>query len=124
MRNTRQRNCIFDIVNNSYEHLTAYQVYDKAKQVISNISLGTVYRNLNMLVEEKNARRLKATNGIDRFDNTKTQHHHFVCMKCGKYYDVFDKIELKNLEENYGIIKNYETQINGICNDCLKEEEK
>ena len=120
MRNTKQKQLILQIINNSTNHLNAFEVYEEARKSMPNISLGTVYRNLNMLVEEKNARRLKATNGIDRFDNTKTQHHHFVCMKCGKYYDVFDKIELKNLEENYGIIKNYEAQINGICNDCLK----
>ena len=124
MRNTKQKQLILQIINNSTNHLNAFEVYEEARKSMPNISLGTVYRNLNMLVEEKNARRLKATSGIDRFDNTKTQHHHFVCMKCGKYYDVFDKIELKNLEENYGIIKNYEAQINGICNDCLKEEEK
>ncbi len=124
MRNTKQKQLILQIINNSINHLNAFEVYEEARKSMPNISLGTVYRNLNMLIEEKNARRLKAANGIDRFDNTKTQHHHFVCMKCGKYYDIFDKIELKNLKENYGIIKNYEIQINGICNDCLKEEEK
>lgn len=124
MRNTKHKQLISQIINNSKNHLNAFEVYEEARKSIPNISLGTVYRNLNMLVEEKNARRLKAANGIDRFDNTKTQHHHFVCMKCGKYYDVFDKTELKNLKENYGIIENYEIQINGICNDCLKEEEK
>lgn len=124
MRNTKQKQLILQIINNSINHLNAFEVYEEARKSMPNISLGTVYRNLNMLIEEKNARRLKAANGIDRFDNTKTQHHHFVCMKCGKYYDVFDKIELKNLKENFGIIENYEIQINGICNDCLKEEEK
>ena len=124
MRNTKQKQLILQIINNSINHLNAFEVYEEARKSMPNISLGTVYRNLNMLVEEKNARRLKATNRIDRFDNTKTQHHHFVCVKCGKYYDVFDKIELKNLKENFGIIENYEIQINGICNDCLKEEEK
>ena len=43
MRNTKQRECILDIINNSYDHLNAYQVYDKAREIISNISLGTVY---------------------------------------------------------------------------------
>ena len=124
MRNTKQKQLILQIINNSINHLNAFEVYEEARKSMPNISLGTVYRNLNMLVEEKNARRLKAANGIDRFDNTKTQHHHFVCMKCRKYYDIFDKIELKNLKENFGIIENYEIQINGICNDCLKEEEK
>lgn len=51
MRNTKQRECILDIINNSYDHLNAYQVYDKAREIISNISLGTVYRNLSWLCD-------------------------------------------------------------------------
>lgn len=51
MRNTTQRNLILDIINNSCEHLTAEEVYEIARKSILNISLGTVYRDLNILVE-------------------------------------------------------------------------
>ena len=86
MRNTRQRNCIFDIVNNSYEHLTAYQVYDKAKQVISNISLGTVYRNLSWLCEN-NKIKYFIVDGIVRYDR-KDEHDHFICRECNNIIDI------------------------------------
>ena len=56
MRNTKQRECILDIINNSYDHLNAYQVYDKAREIISNISLGTVYRNLSWLCDNDKIR--------------------------------------------------------------------
>ena len=65
MRNTKQRDCIFDIVNSSYNHLNAYQIYDIAKKVIYNISLGTVYRNLAWLSEHNKVRTIVVDNYID-----------------------------------------------------------
>ena len=59
MRNTTQRNLILDITNNSCEHLTAEEVYEITRKSISNISLGTVYRNLNILVELQKIRKIK-----------------------------------------------------------------
>ena len=52
MRNTKQKEIILNIVNNSSNHLNANSIYLKAKEVMPNISLGTVYRNLNNLVLE------------------------------------------------------------------------
>ena len=49
MKNTKQKKVILDIINNSNNHLDAYQIYDEARKQISNISLGTVYRNLGGL---------------------------------------------------------------------------
>ena len=46
MKNTKQRSVILSIINNSNNHLDAYEIYDMAKRAIRNISLGTVYRNL------------------------------------------------------------------------------
>ena len=83
MRNTKQKQLILQIINNSTNHLNAFEVYEEARKSMPNISLGTVYRNLNMLVEEKNARRLKATNGIDRFDNTIGYELHNCVPCCG-----------------------------------------
>jgi Fur family ferric uptake transcriptional regulator/Fur family peroxide stress response transcriptional regulator len=49
VKNTKQKKVILDIINNSNNHLDAYQIYDEARKQISNISLGTVYRNLGGL---------------------------------------------------------------------------
>ena len=50
LRNTKQRELILSVVNNSCEHLTTEEIYLLCKDKINNISLGTVYRNLNTLV--------------------------------------------------------------------------
>ena len=86
------------------------------------IALGTVYRNLNSLVENNKIIRIKMKDNIDRFDKN-IKHSHIICNKCGKIDDVFinyfDKLPKVN---NYDVM-NYELIFKGICNKCKKEGE-
>ena len=82
MRNTRQKKLIYDIIVNSYAHPTALQIYKEAINVIPDISLGTVYRNLNMLVDNDSIVRIKMPDGIDRYDKC-LEHAHIICSNCG-----------------------------------------
>ena len=117
MRNTKQRNIILNIINNSCEHLTAYQVYEYARSEISNISLGTVYRNLSNLTDEGKIRKLELY-GIDRYDK-KDMHSHFVCVKCESIIDVFDSILHNDKYIDGNLVIDYDIKINGICKKCM-----
>jgi Fe2+ or Zn2+ uptake regulation protein len=117
MRNTKQKNVILDIINNSYDHLTAYQIYDIARNKIPNISLGTVYRNLSNLVIENKIRKLEI-NGIDRFDRN-IKHSHFICNKCEDIIDVDDSILLNNEYIDGNLVIDYDVKIKGICKKCI-----
>ena len=117
MRNTKQRNVIFDIVNNSYEHLTAYQIYDLARNIIPNISLGTVYRNLSYLVDDNKIRQIDV-NGTLRFDRN-VNHAHFICTKCGDIHDVFDSIFYDKEYIDGNLVIDYDIKIKGICKKCI-----
>ena len=64
---------ILDIINNSYSHPRAYDVYLECKKEIPNISLGTVYRNLNTLLESNSIQKIKSTDNIDRYDKMITE---------------------------------------------------
>ena len=119
MRLTKQKQLIFNIVDNSHDHLTAYEIYEKSKKVMPNISLGTVYRNLNKLVSLKMIRRLEFKDNIIHYDNKKEKHNHFICEKCHKIIDLKEKISLPKF--NYQV-NDYELNIYGICENCLKEE--
>ena len=59
MRNTKQKELILNIINHSNTHPTAFEVYEEAKKELHNISLGTVYRNLNVLLENKKIIQIK-----------------------------------------------------------------
>ncbi len=121
MRSSNQRSLILDIVNTSTDHLNIDQIYIKAREIISNISLGTVYRNVNKLVEDNKIMRIKTNEGLDRFDNVKIKHHHFICSKCHKIIDVFEKVDFNFKTLNNNVVDDYEIKLKGICGDCLKE---
>ncbi len=120
MRQTKQNILILDIINNSYNHPTAYDIYLICKNEMPNISLGTVYRNLNNLVESSKILRIKMPNNIDRYDKIYNKHAHFICIKCNKVIDIFDKfnIDYKSLNED---VLDYEINFKGICSKCKKE---
>ena len=121
MRNTIQRNLILDIINNSCDHLTAEEVYDIARKSISNISLGTVYRNLNQLTELQKIWKIKTFDGKDHYDKLHIKHNHFICLKCNKIFDILEisNIEHKNIPDDFEIV-NYDITYSGYCNECKK----
>lgn len=120
MRNTKQRNCIFDIVNNSFNHLNAYQVYNIAKNVIPNISLGTVYRNLAWLCENNKIKAI-VVNGIVRYDRNDF-HSHFVCNECNSIIDIFQDKSVSNLIDG-NLVIDYDIKYYGICKNCLERKD-
>lgn len=122
MRYSKQKNLIYDIINKNREHFTADQVYREAKKEIPDISLGTVYRNLNNLVLEHKVRRIKMEDGTDRFDHTNDFHEHFICTNCNNIMDISSKNKVipKSIEGNK--VMSYEVFYKGICKNCLEKE--
>lgn len=126
LKYSRQRESIKEYLNNTYEHPTADTVYMNLKQEFPNISLGTVYRNLNLLANIGEAIKITTPNGGDRFDGRTTPHYHFCCTSCGKVTDLeMEQIDFINEEaaKNFdGIIESHSTMFYGICNECLKNQ--
>ena len=119
MRNTKQSSLVLDIINKSYTHPTAYDVYLECMKVIPNISLGTVYRNLNKLVSKRLIQRFELKDNIVRYDKD-ICHDHFVCIKCSKVIDL-DRIDITYDEMIDGNkVLNARIFYDGICCDCLK----
>jgi len=87
-RDTRQRALVYEIVAASPTHPTAEWVYARARRRMPRISLGTVYRNLQVLAQEGRIRALDAWGKTTRYDADLSAHHHFVCTGCGAIRDV------------------------------------
>lgn len=124
MRSSRQRDLILEIINCSHDHNTTQEIYQRARQIIPNISLGTVYRNLNQLVDLGLILRIKTSEGMDRFDNLNQQHHHFICDNCSRIIDVFKSFEINTKILPGSNVTHYAIQFHGICDKCLEEEKK
>ncbi len=126
-RGSKQREVILKILQNTYIHPTADWIYEQARKVIPNISLGTVYRNLNLLRDEGLIREVTIHGSSSaRYDANLEPHHHFICLKCNSVYDL--PIQDKNLNLETSLIgKNFKVKfikldIFGICDKCLTDE--
>ena len=125
LKYSRQRESIKELLNNSCEHPTADTVYMSVRQEYPNISLGTVYRNLNLLADLGEAIKITTPNGGVHFDGRTEPHYHFCCMTCGNVID----LELEELDfineaasKNFdGIITNHSMMFYGTCQECLKK---
>ena len=119
MRNTKQRNLVLDIINRSFEHPTAYMVHQQCLDVIPNISLGTVYRNLNMLVELGKIQRLEVPGHFERYDKM-VCHDHFICISCGSIFDLNrSNISYDEIIDGHKVSE-CKIRYEGTCHDCLK----
>lgn len=127
-RMTKQRKVILDILRNTKSHPTADWVYEKVKQKIPNISLGTVYRNLNILNDMGEIMELKYGSGYSRFDGNPENHYHFVCEDCGRVFDLDKQVNKemeKRIEEKTGYsVKYHRLEFYGICSECKEEQVK
>ncbi len=122
-RNTRQRGVILDILRESHEHPTAEIIYRDARRVLPNISLGTVYRNLNFLRDQGIVREIRPSEGgSSRFDVADTPHAHFHCLRCSALLDIPLPPALEGLrfEEEKGIsaVSQVDLHVIGSCSVC------
>ena len=87
-RFSRQRQLILDTVCSLHCHPTADDIYSIVKSRIPGISLGTVYRNLNVLAEEGLIQKIALGKSTERYDSRLDSHYHMICLKCGRVVDV------------------------------------
>ncbi|MCC3144735.1 transcriptional repressor [Halanaerobium sp. Z-7514] len=124
-RMTKQRKAILKVLKHTDSHPTADWIYEKVREEIPNISLGTVYRNLNVLAELGKINVLDYGSNQSRYDGKSDHHYHFHCEKCGNVYDL--EIDLgtnlnnKINEETQFIAENHRLEFSGICHECQQK---
>lgn len=122
---SKQREIILNVIKDMHTHPTAEEIIEKVHDIDKKISKSTVYRNINILVNNGIIRKISMPFGSDRYDYFHKIHNHIVCEKCGKVFDFNCElpIELKEAIMNQlhnKIILTDNIKINGICNDCMK----
>lgn len=108
-------------------HPSAEELFEVIHQEYPLISKATVYRNLNLLVEEWIIDKLEVTDGPARFDLPMKKHYHLRCDNCGKLMD----IEMDYLDDLDSMVKNNEgfqikshtLTFHGLCPECNNKKE-
>ncbi len=123
MKYSRKRDKILEYVKSVKSHPTAEEIYTKIRKENPNISLGTVYRNLEKLVNDKKVSRIKIANSKDRFDGDTLMHYHAICSNCNRVFDVPKLEPLQNIDNEVSSILDCEVLshdliFNTICSRC------
>lgn len=122
-RNTVQRQLVLEAVQKLH-HPTAEDVYGMIIKDHSNVSRATVYRNLNLLADAGQIRRVQLLDAAIRFDGSLTDHYHAQCRSCGKVLDVMGETCLGSLgdalKEQGFDVETKEVLLRGLCADCKR----
>lgn len=128
MNYSKQCDAIIKYLGSVKTHPTAEKIYSDLRKEYPELSLGTVYRNLDKLAKSGKILRLKAFGEKDRFDGNTNHHYHAECVKCKKVYDIyteyFKTVDTKVKKLGYKVLS-HELKFNIICSECegnIKEE--
>ena len=128
LKYSRQRESIKACLMNRHDHPTADALYASIREEYPNISLGTVYRNLNLLVETGEIQRLTCGDGADHFDGNPDPHYHFLCRECNQVYDIpmemQDSLNKTAQEFAPGVVDSHSVLFFGQCNGCLGKHDE
>ncbi len=125
-RMTPQRRAILEALRNTDSHPTADEVYEIVRRRLPRISLGTVYRNLEILSESGMIQKLELGGHQKRFDSRTENHYHVRCIRCGRVEDVPLK-PVSAVEDvfrgvcDYQII-GHQLILFGLCPECRERD--
>jgi Fe2+ or Zn2+ uptake regulation protein len=126
-RMTRQRRIILEEIRRNNNHPSAEEIYERVRQKLPRISLGTVYRNLDVLCEWGEIQRLELSGAIKRYDGIPKKHYHIRCVGCNRVDDA-PIAPLNELEDDlYGTtvfeIIGHNLEFTGLCPRCSRDRE-
>ncbi len=121
---SRQRNAILSALRSTVTHPTALSIYETVKEDIPNISLATVYRNLNSLAQNGDIIIIPIEGQPEHYDGDFSSHMHFCCKNCGTILDIPGRSDLSDGIEQYLNCKILSSTVvfSGLCQQCKGEK--
>ncbi len=123
-RMTQQRKTILEVLRNTKTHPSADEIYELVKQKLPRISLGTVYRNLEVLAELGIIQVLELSGSLKRFDWDPNKHYHIRCIRCDRVENApiapMNRLENKIYESTVFEIIGHNLEFTGLCPQCTE----
>lgn len=119
---TKQKKAVLEALCETGGHLTAEELFARARERLPGISRATVYNNLHALEEEERIRRISGEDA-DFYDKAYTPHPHLICTSCKRIEDLPLPWLSNKLEEELGVPPvSYEFKIRALCSECRKNK--
>ncbi len=126
LKHSRQRERILEILRSTDRHPTAAWLYHEMQREFSNLSMGTVYRNLNILMEQGLIQKHAFGSTFDHFEAKTEPHYHFICERCGRIIDldipVNEALDEQVRRATSHHVRQHKLQFFGICDQCRAKE--
>ena len=123
-RMTKQRKTILDVLKKTKTHPSADEIYEMVKQKLPRISLGTVYRNLEVLSELGMIQVLELSGSLKRFDWDPNKHYHIRCIRCDRVENApiapMRQLENDLYESTVFEIVGHNLEFTGLCPKCTE----
>jgi len=126
LRKTKQRHVILEELCKVTCHPSADELYNMVRRRLPRISMGTVYRNLDLLTRDGVIQTLEISGTQKRFDGNASNHYHMRCLRCGKVADAHIKkvipIEDVIKEVTDFEIVGHRLEFIGLCPRCRRKK--
>ena len=124
-KRSKKREAILQALRSTKEHPSAEMIYNWLKPEFPDLSLGTVYRNLAVFLEDGDAVSVGSVNGQKRYDSDMSAHAHFICTDCGRVVDVsspaLEELNAAVERETAGQVLSRSLVFRGVCSDCISQ---
>ena len=122
---THQRVVIYGELLNLRSHPSPEAIYERVREQIPSISLGTVYKNIRAFLDSGLIREVSPHHGTLRLETNLDDHHHLVCTRCKTIVDLedadLDPVRLRRkLPEGFHL-ERYKIELHGLCAACAKQ---
>ena len=126
-KNFRKRNAILSYLQHTDAHPSAETIFADLKSEIPDLSMGTVYRNLNLFKQQGLVARVATVKGVERFDANTEPHVHFICDGCDAVIDLHQLSTPQALCTEAegcigGTVSGCQLSFTGRCRSCLEDQ--
>ncbi|MDO9056360.1 MAG: Fur family transcriptional regulator [Sulfuricurvum sp.] len=123
LKATPQRLAIIQLMHQA-GHITIDELYQMIREKFTSISLATLYKNVNTMLDVTLIREVKIAGQKTKYEIEKESHAHVVCKSCGELKDIaVDPLSLlqKSMAVNHYKMDEVSIVISGICPECQKK---
>jgi len=125
LRVTPQRLTIYEALVKTNTHPNAEEIYRTIHEAHPTISLATVYKTLDTLEKHGLIATVSQVRDTTRYDSVTTPHHHMICVKCKRIFDLFDErlnsLEIPESVTRGNVFLNYSIHFHILCPDCQEK---
>ena len=124
LKYTPQRTAVLEEIIKDKGHRESEEIYLALKKRGKHVSRATVYRTMDILVNNGFARKMNLGDGRARYESkvNSPHHDHLVCMDCGLIVEFMDQ-KIEDLQDEIAIqyefqLKRHIHQLFGLCKKC------